>query len=58
MVRMGLPVRFRRGLHTQADQPKRSLARRLGPVGKAMLVVLAFGMVLDRRLPNGEHFPG
>ena len=23
-----------------------------------MLVVLAFGMVLNRRLPDGEHFPG
>jgi hypothetical protein len=29
-----------------------------GPVVRAMLVVLAFGVGLDGRMPNGEHFPG
>jgi hypothetical protein len=29
-----------------------------GPVEQAMLVVLAFGVVLDGRMPDGEHFPG
>jgi hypothetical protein len=29
-----------------------------GPVERAMLVGVTFGVVLDGRMPAGEHFPG
>jgi hypothetical protein len=58
MVRMGSPVRFRQGLHIGSDQWKRWSGLRLGPVERAMLVVLVFGVVLNGRMPDGEHFPG
>ena len=28
------------------------------PIERATLVVLVFGMALDRRRPDGEYFPG
>jgi hypothetical protein len=40
------------------DQSKRWSVPGLGPVEQAAMVVLAFGVVLDRRLPHREHFPG
>ena len=45
MVRMGSPVRFRPGLHTQADQRKRWLNGRLYPQGA----------VPPARLPAARH---
>jgi hypothetical protein len=46
------------GLHTGSDQRLRWSVPRLGPVEWATLVVLGSGVVLDRRVPDGEHFPG
>ena len=42
------------GSHTKADQRKLRIWDRVEP---AMLVLLAFGVVLDRRMPDGEPFP-
>ena len=59
MVRMGSPVRFRRGApHKPMTSANAGQFRVWGPVEQAMLVVLAFGVVLDGRMPDGEHFPG
>jgi hypothetical protein len=58
MVRMVSAVRFRRGLHKSLASGNAGQFRVWRPVELAMPVAVAFGVPLDRRMPDGEHFPG
>jgi hypothetical protein len=58
MVRMGSPVRFRRGALHSLTSANAGQFHIWGPVERAMLVLLTFRMAWMGACPDGEHFPG